>query len=539
MCSSDLDVEINLHIRSPHVEESQRPAKAIFEFDGKKVEKSIDGIQLRFPANEILGQQLQTSNQSFLIFKTTKSRDTEYFFKALVKARSEFLPSEKVAFYDDHASSSVQEQPADKDSLNDLSQFDPLEIFDAGGLKIGTVKIFDRQARLIKEKPMAVQRPADWIYYSGHYSWHEGGMLGGGGVDPWTIRAKNWREHLEVLIMASCYSLDVNDPNGVMEEKTMGIRVGVNGSEWWRKFEGTALGYGGVAPSGGVDAEVAANLVQELAKSGIARGDEKTYSKKLAETWMKVNNTKFKATAAAAMDAEGNYYFVPSKGAKIGGLSIRPSIMNWTVVGRDQWEPENAKLLRRSSFNEHISLFISEQTTLNRGGKPYTPEEALQLPGLRDQVKKAELDPDSEEFGKMLTKLVEYQAHIFYDLPSFYTYSDATQFLGVQLMEDRPVTVDELRAFFTHPTQPNRSQYLPDRTMRKIIIKDYVRRVTALEIGARQTPPNLEFILSKFEGHLELTKADIRLVKRTLEEILRESMTPNIDDSIMVNQNSQ
>ena len=522
------EVEIKLQIKSLELSEDQKPAKAIIEFDGKEVKKTINGTRLKFSADEIIEPQPTTSNQSYLVFKTTSSRDTEYFLKALDRAKSEFLPSDKIAYYDDF--SATQEQSKNEILSTDLYRFDPKEIFDAGGLKIGKVKIFDRQERLINEKPLAVQNPVDWIYYSGHYTWNDGGALGGGGVDPWTIKAKNWKNHLEVLIMASCYAMDVNDPNGVMEEKTMGIRVGVNGSEWWRKFQGTALGYGGVAPSGGVDAAVAANLVREMAKSGVSREDEKAYSKKLAETWMRVNNTKFKATAAAAMDSDGNYYFVPSRGAKIGGLSIRPSIMNWTSVKRNQWEPENEELLKRSKFNEHISMFITEQTWNNRGGKPYNLQEALNLSGLKEQAEKAQIDPESEEFRNMLTKLVEYQAHVFYDLPSVYTYFDAAFFLGGNLTEDRPVTMDELRSHFTHPTQPMRSEFLPDRSMRKIIIREYVQRVASFHFGEKEKPPTLEFILSKFEGHLKLKGMDKQLIKESLDKIVKERMEPIIDD---------
>ena len=514
-------IEIELELMTNKVSEDQKPKKLVVEVGDKRHQLNLNDLKLSFPAAEIISPQLETSNKSYLVFKTTESKDSKYFLRALHKTKeSGFVPHEKIAFYDDH-----QFQISSMEGSNLMAEntykFDPKEIFDAGGLEIGKVQIFDGKDRLISEKEIAVEKSADWIYYSGHYTWIDGGTLGGGGVNPWEIEAKNWGKHLEVLIMASCYAMDVNDPNGVMESKAVGVRVGVNGSEWWKKFKGTALGYGGVAPSGGVDAEVAARLVDGISKSGINPENKKEYSAKLVQLWMNLNTRVYKANAAAAIDSEGNYYFVPLRGAKIGGVSLRSNIMPWAKVAKEKWEPENQELLKKSKFNEHISQYVMEETNLNRGGRPYSYEEVIKLPLLKEQAIRAEVDPDSEYFRNMLTKMVEYQAHVFYDIPDVYKYEEAAYFLAINLTEDRPVRVDELRAHFTHPTQPNRSKYLSESQMRKIVIREFVVRMVGREQIQNRPTPSADKLIAMFKGHLKLSNSDVTLVKRTVNQMTR------------------
>lgn len=67
-------VEINLQLKDIEVDDSQKPKKILIEVGKKSLEKAVNSDRLSFSADQIIERQEDTSNDSYLAFKTTESR---------------------------------------------------------------------------------------------------------------------------------------------------------------------------------------------------------------------------------------------------------------------------------------------------------------------------------------------------------------------------------------------------------------------------------------------------------------------------------
>jgi hypothetical protein len=220
-----------------------------------------------------------------------------------------------------------------------------------------------------------------------------------------------------VLIWASCYAGEVAG-QPLDGERTYGR--GVDGADWWEKFQGTVLGYRQSAPTRAAPA-VTREFTRNVAALQVSPKDEHRYSQAVAGAWMRAN-AKREATFATAIDSQGNYYFMgptaaPLPGAKVVARVRAPSgRIAIKAVPRSAWS--GAVDLLRGRMQEETPLVqaLEEATFAHRGGKPFDSADAfLAAPMVREHLQRQGFDPNDPAVRRTLDLKIRYDAHVYYE----------------------------------------------------------------------------------------------------------------------------
>jgi len=448
--------------------------------------------QLEFPINDIFQVQEETTDESVVVFRTTKSEDTIYFMDA-AKQYKKNLPENIALFHDENErNESYSKTEEEFDSYKVPGHM----LFEAGLLQRVKIEIKTVQGQVIEESIIRYGQVPDWIYYSGHYPYDTGGFLGGSNISPFDVEGKGFEKHLEAMIFAACYAVDINNYNG----KIKGARAGVNGSEWWKKFRGTVLGYYGSAPSRGTDAAIAKKFAYRVSKLPEGESSSSEHSIKLAQTWMRVNTVDYRATQASAIDSSGNYYFIPRRSVRLRNTTFRTvSGKPWIVQSYEDWQDKNNQMFMEGQIQEHVVNYLKEVSRESNNGKPLSYDQVKNDEQLKVQAREAGLDPESSNFKDFLRGQLEYEARIFYDVPSNESYFEAATYLGSQRALEEVVTTDEIKDHFT-PDQPRpRAKLLDSENIESMRFIEYAVRVMLHPTIQKDREKTEELLRNHFE----------------------------------------
>ncbi|PCJ15994.1 MAG: hypothetical protein COB02_17340 [Candidatus Cloacimonadota bacterium] len=444
-----------------------------------KINKTSDSpvnYSVKIDANILYKKQdVNTFNNSYMVFRTTNSKDTIAFDKFLQKQKKPSkLPSYRSIFLDEEARTTRKEAskpPKSKYTEKEDYYFSTREIFEAGGLLRYQLEIITNNQTFTQR--LVISDPSDWVYYSGHYPYNMGGLVGNEFISPDTVDLKEWKDKVEVLIFAACYAVDINDPNNIMG----GSKKGINGSGWWNKFGGTLLGYGGSAPSSLVDVAVIKEFLSKMKKSKVDPKDKILYSQELTKQWMKVNTVNYSAYAAAAVDVNGTYYYVPKKNAKVKGRKFRSSIIPWVKQSQKEWGPKNKKMILKDKFSSKL-IGLIEKNIMERGGKPFTLKEIMANETIQKKIKEMGFKVDEPEVLSVIRGSMEYAAHIFYDLPDKMQTARALSYMG-DFLEDakKPISIEKVVDYFTPPMLRPRHKLPSKKMIRNARFTEFMERI--------------------------------------------------------------
>lgn len=262
-----------------------------------------------------------------------------------------------------------------------------------------------------------IGRPANWMYVSGRYD-PLNGFVSLGGLSPQEIITTRWQESLQVLILSAGFAADVND---VDHRQPYGPLRGQHGSEWWRKFSRTLLGYSGPAPS--IEAEQAiARRFLKLAAGSPGPKDEVAQSKHFVHAWLVANQAQL-FPGAVAIDAQGSYSMqLRSRALTLRGLPFTlPNVEPWTATARDEWEAR-AVPLREESLHVYWSDYLLAELSTQRAGAPPSAEEFLTEAGI-DWILTASHHPTKDaplraRAKAVMTRRHRYAEHVYRTFPA-------------------------------------------------------------------------------------------------------------------------
>lgn len=409
------------------------------------------------------GPTVATQERGYAVFRTTESRDALVARDALRGGRSGSLPRREVMFFDG------TEEGAPLGGLASGT-----EVFEAGGVAAAPVTVYEPGGSPVARGQVAAPGRASLMYFSGHYPYTSGGQIAGSPIDPWAVKGEGWRDHLETLILAGCYAVDINAPGAGNDVVNHGR--GVHGARWWSKFEGTLLGYRGMAPSNPGDSEVARRFFARVESQRPDPQDREAYSRALAEAWMEVNVHQLGLSSATAIDSAGRYYYVRANDVHLDGVPVRGSY-RWTIADRATWEPQNAELQEEFALDRQVFAGVREVLWGRYGGRPPPAEAVHRDPTYRQAVQAAGLDPDSPAMREKLQAFLDYEAHIFYDVPRPDYYQQAMVWLADRQGEGlTPPSLDAVEAHFTPPGRRSGAQRPPRRDLETMLFQEYAWR---------------------------------------------------------------
>lgn len=191
------------------------------------------------------------------------------------------------------------------------------EVLEGGGVLEVPFVATDLGRTITIRGVIPVAARASWLYFAGHYgSGGRGARLLGDQVLPSTIAGRGWRDHLDVLLFATCSAGKIS--SNVRE-----------GADWWRKFEGTFLAYRDSAPTKAAP-RIARSFLERVGTSGISPSDRHAYSEVLARSWM-LANAEAGNRMAVAFDSRGRFYLTISWSDGLDTSRARPSSL-WAGV---------------------------------------------------------------------------------------------------------------------------------------------------------------------------------------------------------------
>lgn len=438
--------------------------------------------------------------QDHVAFRTTPSHDAETFRDLVTDAASaQALPSQSLGFYDELAMREGRPGP--------LAGVSGAELFEAGGARFLELRAHMPGGPLVAQGRMALAGRADWMYFSGHYPYTSGAIIGGQNVDPFRVQGQRWGEHLEVLIMAACYAVDVNGPGDSLVNHGRGI----HGALWWKKFEGTLLGYRAMAPSNPTDSRIVRTFLERVRAAGGNPRDKVAYSRLLATTWMDVN-TSMGQTGAAAFDAAGRHYLVPTDDVNLPGVT-RVTGKTYATVERQHWE--SAHQQQYAEFQRDQQLFQPVRAIMwnEFGGRPPSAELVLGHPVFRQAAQASGLDPSDARIRQKVAAFLDYEAHIFYDVPRPDYYRFATKWLFDRAGRQGQVpTAQDLARHFTPDGSRPGAQMAPPQVLEELVFQEHAWRVASSgvspaelrqQLGARyQMDARKEAFVRYLEGWL-------------------------------------
>jgi hypothetical protein len=401
--------------------------------------------------------------RGYAIFRTTESRDALVARDALRRARSTSLPRREVMFFD-----------GTREGAPPGGFASGTEVFEAGGVASLPVTVYEPGGTPVARGAVASEGRAALMYFSGHYPYTSGGQVAGSPIDPWAVKGDGWRDHLETLVLAGCYAVDINAPGAGNDVVNHGR--GVHGALWWKKFEGTLLGYRGMAPSNPGDSEVARRFFARVERLRPNPRDRESYSRTLAEAWMEVNVHQLGLSSATAIDAAGRYYYVRAKDVHLDGVPVRGSY-RWTIADRAIWEPQNESLQQEFSLDRQVFAGVRKVLWGRYGGRPPSIAAVHRDPTYRQAVQAAGLDPDSRAMREKLQAFLDYEAHIFYDVPRPDYYQQAIIWLADRQGDGlTPPSLDAVEAHFTPPGRRPGAQRPPRRDLETMLFQEYAWR---------------------------------------------------------------
>lgn len=414
--------------------------------------------------------------RSYAAFRTTESQDAATFRSEVRRVGGGGgIPRTEISFHDQEGDGSV---PEGQGAVNGA------ELFEAGGVELVPLSAYTPRGVPVARSVLAVAGEADWIYYSGHYPYTSGALVNGEDIDPFRIEGERWREHLELLLFASCYAVDVNAPGA----ETISHGRGVHGSLWWRKFQGTLLGYRALAPSHPGDSEVIRRFLRRVARSDVDPGDRQGYSRMLAEAWMHVNMHELNLAGAAAIDSEGRYYYLRSKEVNLRGVPVRGSY-RWAIADRSIWEPQNEELQQEYRMEQAVFAPIRSIQWEDFGGRPPRLEQVLRSREFQDQVRSQGLDPRDPTLVEKVQAFLDYETHIFYDVPRPDYYQKAIRWLADRNDSRRRIQVDDVYRHFTATTRRSKAELAPRNVVERLLFQEYAWRA-AVEAAQRGRNPS-------------------------------------------------
>lgn len=150
-----------------------------------------------------------------------------------------------------------------------------------------------------RSKRRLCRNQADILYISGH------GSSNNGAVGPSSPTSVEWKDDLDIVIIAGCSVLDINDYNGRYDDDGDGVRERgprskySNGEMWAKTGPKKFLGYNYKAP---LDAQGTAGVISRYFSLRDSEGD--------VAAWMKANDYQFGKNACAIdMDWPTPCYF--------------------------------------------------------------------------------------------------------------------------------------------------------------------------------------------------------------------------------------
>lgn len=184
--------------------------------------------------------------------------------------------------------------------------------------RYGGAVYIQAKAMNTKSKRRLYRNQADLLYISGHGSSAAGSIAS---VMPGTV---DWKDDLDIVIMAGCSVLDINDYNGNYDDDaTPGKEPGPTskvfpGEQWATTGPRLLLGYNYMAP---LDTQGSPGIIASWF-SNRGAGD--------IEAWRIANNNSAGRNACAIDTVNGVYYYF-----KKSGKFFKSYI--WTAVPRSQW----------------------------------------------------------------------------------------------------------------------------------------------------------------------------------------------------------
>ncbi len=413
------------------------------------------------------------------IFQTTSSPDAETFRQTLASppaAGRRSLPGRVVSQIREIPHEPRRGEPIDRTAHPTRRSHPHLagrDLFEAAGVREESLVVRSPSGAELARGVLPQAGRAAWVYFSGHYPAYSGAQLHGDDLFPTGIRGAAWRDHLEVLVLASCYAVGVGAAGAHDAEPAHGWQ----GAAWWEKFEGTVLGYRGLGPTGTVAGEIARRFLRKVAELDPDPADRAGHSRVVARAWMWANTVGLAASDAAALDASGTYYYKlggNSRAAtdpRLAGARRHPS--GWFEAPREAWRDGASR--NRVAWNEFDALFrpLAEAWNQEQGGRPFTEAQARAHRAWKAGTLRLEVAEDDPTLVVRLRSLVVYEHHIFYDIHDPTRMMAAIAWLKEQ--RGRDPSVAEVRSFFTWPADFPRPARFPGPDAQRRVSDDEIR----------------------------------------------------------------
>lgn len=463
---SEPDLRLRMVVRgAPDSEALELPARAL--------ERGEDFLVLDFPSQSFQ-DHLETLGEGYTVFRTTESKDSLVYRQAF-KSGKGALPKREVSFMTD---SQVMRRlgEAPDTSPGNRSHLSGEEWVEHAGVLSVVVSLLSGNERIAQGHVLLPGR-AEWMVFSGHYPYDSGGRLEGSQIRPETIPGASWKDHLEVLLFASCYAVSVQ---GYEDAEDLTFGKGLSGSAWWEKFRGTLLGYHGSAPSSGVDVNIARWFMAEVARRGLDPETEEG-SVQMAKLWMDVNLNRAGASNASAIDKGGRYYYLRQSERTLRGVPVRGSY-RWAEAEPEHWQGQNQRLAQMQEAMAPVSRALILELYREYGWNAPSFEVLYQSPKVQEALAKLGPEIPQEAAREILAKRLEYHDHIVFDVPFVSNYRKGIQWLMDRAGDPSAVTVDQVLAHFTPKRPRTQARQLPRAEVETLLAEMQAAQ------GAR-TPP--------------------------------------------------
>lgn len=413
-------------------------------FEASRVDKHFE---LRFRAVDALVGEIP-GEEGYSLFKTSGSEDVLVFDRELRRGAGRGgAPRFGWSVIDETAVNLGTATGIDRF----WNYFDGRELLDAGGAHL--VRFVARGEGLGPvEGALAIAARSRWMVFSGHYRATNQGFLFGKQVNPETIEGSRWKKHLEVLIFAACYAVEIGGQP--LDGKRL-VGRGLDGALWWRKMDrGTLLGYRKSAPTRAAS-RLNRIFLEKVRGIRIPRTDRVRYSRAIVRAWM-LANFEIDNAWATAVDAEGNYHFSTNLPIEERlGCGRRAGRHGWTVATRECWEGKVGALIERTRMERKIFGPLKRWANFEKGGHPPTLEEALAADPVVKAAARHGIDLDAGRTKQAIRTWIDYEEHSFYEADSFEHLRVAVGYL-VRTEGWDAVTVDRLRSFMLPPRGSSR-----------------------------------------------------------------------------------
>jgi hypothetical protein len=426
-------------------------------------------FEARFPIAAVYEAPEETRNTTYSIFRTTDNDDTLTFKAGMTGGK---LPGEQLLFVNNSESVELEYDENGMPICRDLRGAAPCETFNAGGVEPLPFRVGAGDLALM-DSELLIERVPDWIYFSGHYPRGSGGHLLEASIYPEEIPGTNWPGALEVLVFASCYAVEINT-SAAPDFQT---GYGIDGARWWKKFQGTLLGYRHLAPSRAASA-VTRNFLRRVRESDVSpTKDPDGWSRMLAEAWMRGNTMDGTlATNAAAVDSQGRYYAVNNRDLVLEGLQYRTGI-RWQTVEQDLWSPQYERTI--GEYGAGKVLMEAENLINPYGEAPPTMEELLASDAYRELAARFGVPPDDPDVVTALREALTTARKEHYESGDIWRWESVVYQQVEDLGGERPPTPEEIRAVFQTDDPDIVPKHLPPEELEAMLFRNYCYTVYA------------------------------------------------------------